>query len=410
MTFPTDQELEPHYQIIAVKSLAEIKSDSTPYQSIMDNKIFAKKGEATITIAQAHYKRFGRQSLHAMLLVERFNQNGTGSVEMIHLTGKSMIQEFLHGHFGAVFKTFTRGNFLSTGEGVVDVRSLALRHEIKYHAKTPTMVVTEENLGIMMQQVYKEQQNPPHFYLLSSHSDLIGIRNLIRTNNFANNCIEWAVRLASYAGYKITREDDKISSIMRTDEYVGDKNISFRPPGAAELVEYARAGNVDALEKYCSKFTVEQINEFVDANAISSSIKEHLFGKMTALHLACIYDQVEVVKWLLAHGADKTLKTQGTYNKWDAERCAKAKEIAITAVQTISLKRNSEMQTKTETALQSVGKDSKQEEMKVDNQLQTPGNFGVFGATQVGNPKEEVNTKVENTITQDKVVAMKLNG
>lgn len=339
-----DQYLEPNYKIIEVRTLEQIRNNTKVNVSLMDPELTIPEGMATITLAQAHYKTMGTQSLHAMLIVEMANAKGIVGAYKIHITSKDTMEElFTKRNIEPLLKALTNGNFLSDGVGIVATQPLVLQNKIKYHAKSPTRLVTLQNLKIMLGQVDKEKLNPPHFYLFSSHSPISGFRNHLRWDNFANNCIEWSLRMCTYAG--ITFDvPGKNNTILNTKDYARE-TVSFKSPGVAEMADFARAGNVEALEQYCKDFSPELINGYVGANDISSGAKERVLTKMTALHLACLYNQTEAVEWLMNHGAKPELKSKGffPFMKLNAFECATADYLRTGNVfETIPVKRDSE--------------------------------------------------------------------
>ena len=331
------------------KTLKETRKDLPAYHSIIEPTMKLKNGEATLTIVQADHTNMGVQSRHAMLVVERCNQDGTIVGTIIHLTGDSVFTALKKGNLTAVVNTLFRGNFISVGDASIEIKSLDLKNEIKYRNKSPTVIISVNEFEIMMGQIYKEQVYPPHFYLFSSQSSAIGFRNSLRPEKFANNCIEWAIRMCSYAGKKFsTKNVGGLLNFVNTIDFVGDKPIHITPPLIAELCEFARAGNIEAMEAYCASFPGNEINSYVEANKISSGYIENALGKFTALHLACIYEKSEAARWLLTHGASPEVNTQlsspdidnwlsdnneyphidstfmNTFNKLGREKCNKA--------------------------------------------------------------------------------------
>lgn len=171
----------------------------------------------------------------------------------------------------------------------------------------------------MMGQIYREQENPPHFYLFSSQSSAVGLRNALRPEDFANNCIEWALRMFIYAGQCFSSKKDKsFLSFVNTTDFVGDEPMNISPPSTPELCEFTRAGNIEAVNAYCKNFDKDEINAYVPAKKIASGFVEKSLGEFTALHLACIYEQRAVAMWLLEHGANPQVAAQPSSHEIDA--------------------------------------------------------------------------------------------
>ena len=323
------EQLQPYIdtkglKIIDVQTLKDMRKEAKPCTSIMDPNITIKPGQATVTIIQAHYLVLGQQSKHAELIVETVNQNNIVGGYKIHITSADTMESiFKKFDFKPLITGILNLNFLSDGNSVISTYPLVTHDVIKFHSKSPTKVISMAELDIMLNQVYAEQLDKtktPHFYLLSSHSPLIMARNHLRNDNFANNCIEWALRMCSYAGIV---PDVASRHITNTEDYVRE-DLQFRDVGPAEMAEFARSGSVEAFERYCKNLSPEVVNAYVSSNDISSGAKERALRQMTPLHLACLYNHPDVVKWLMDHGADPKLKTRGIFplEQLDAYQCA----------------------------------------------------------------------------------------
>ncbi|MBA3660326.1 MAG: ankyrin repeat domain-containing protein [Gammaproteobacteria bacterium] len=301
--------------------------------SKLDPKAIIAEDSVALTVIRSNQVNSGVTNQHAMLIIERLNEQGTHMVNLAHLTGPMTTLSRI--------STLFNSHLLHGKQSEVKTADLTGK-EIRYSEKSHTWVVDQSKAHLMMDRIDKQANgmiDPPPFYLLGGNSFLTYFSNYERHGAAPRNCIHWVLDMLRLAGINL-HQDANVFATETSSYTSNDNNYHLQSYGITELCDFIKQDALEAIRQFFPVGSVN-INELISGKTVGSV--EFQLRNYTPLMLACGYGKWDIAKMLInEYDADVSLKnnhglTLEVYKQWlfisyDALMCAKKNIFGITKV------------------------------------------------------------------------------